>query len=96
MKDPQRRLGSGPNDADEIKAQDFFEDLKWDQLMTGQIAPPWDPQIDGSLDTSQFYHEFTNMPLNSPGGFGVRPADDVFEGFTFTDRSFYPPNTKRA
>lgn len=66
-KDPQRRLGSGPNDADDIKAQDFFQDLKWDQLMTGQIEPPWDPQIDGSLDTSQFDHEFTNMPLNSPG-----------------------------
>ena len=25
-------------------------------------------------------------------GFGSTPADNVFEGFTFTDRSFYGPN----
>jgi len=95
-KDPQRRLGSGPNDAEDIKAQDVFTHLNWEKLMKGEIAPPWDPQINGRLDTSQFDHEFTNMPLNSPGAFqghglGATPADNVFEGFTFTDRSFYHP-----
>lgn len=100
-KDPHRRLGSGPNDAKDIKAQDFFADLNWEQLMKGDVAPPWDPQIDGSLDTSQFDHEFTNMPLNSPGafqghGFGGTPADNVFEGFTFTDRAFYAPPISKA
>jgi len=99
-KDPQRRLGSGPSDADDIKAQDFFADLNWERLMRGEVAPPWDPQINGSLDTSQFDHEFTNMPLNSPGafqghGFGAT-SDNVFEGFTFTDRSFYAPPWSRA
>lgn len=100
-KDPQRRLGSGPNDADDVKAQDFFADLNWDKLMKGEVAPPWDPQINGSLDTSQFDHEFTNMPLNSPGtfhghGLGATPSDNVFEGFTFTDRSFYAPPRSKA
>ena len=69
--------------------------------MNGDIAPPWDPQINGSMDTSQFDHEFTNMPLNSPGafqghGFGTTPADNVFEGFTFTDRQFYAPPRNKA
>mmetsp|Transcript_19389 Transcript_19389/g.40597 ORF Transcript_19389/g.40597 Transcript_19389/m.40597 type:complete len:847 (+) Transcript_19389:688-3228(+) len=95
-KDPRRRLGSGPNDAEDIKQQEFFEDLDWKKLMAGEVAPPWDPQINGSMDTSQFDHEFTNMPLNSPGafgghGFGTTPSDNVFEGFTFTDRAFYAP-----
>jgi serine/threonine protein kinase len=70
-KDPNRRLGSGPNDAGDIKAQDFFADLDWNKLMKGEIPPPWDPQINGSLDTSQFDHEFTDMPINSPGAFQV-------------------------
>lgn len=96
-KDPIGRLGSGPKDAVDVKEQDFFADLDWESLMKGKVAPPWDPQINGSLDTSQFDHEFTNMPLNSPGtfpghGLGATPADNVFEGFTFTDRSFYAPS----
>lgn len=100
-KDPRRRLGSGPNDAADIKAHDFFHHLNWEKLMKGEVAPPWDPQINGSLDTSQFDHEFTNMPLNSPGAFqgqgvGSGAADNVFEGFTFTDRSFYHPPSSKA
>lgn len=99
-KDPQRRLGSGPNDAEDIKSQDFFADLNWEKLMNGEVAPPWAPQITGSMDTSQFDHEFTNMPLNSPGafqgGFGGAPGDNTFEGFTFTDRSFYAPPSRKT
>lgn len=99
-KDPRNRLGSGPNDANDIKSQAFFSEVNWDMLMKGDVAPPWDPQINGSLDTSQFDHEFTSMPLNSPGAyqghFGTTPADNVFEGFTFTDRSFYHPPGKKA
>lgn len=95
-KDPKRRLGSGPDDANEIKSQLFFKDIEWERLMKGEIPPPWDPQINGCLDTSQFDNEFTNMPINSPGtfqghGFNAPPADNVFEGFTFTDRAFYAP-----
>ena len=71
-KDPTKRLGSGPNDAEDIKVQEFFEELDWEKLMNGEIPPPWDPQIDGSMDTSQFDPEFTSMPLISPGTFQVR------------------------
>jgi len=99
-KDPQRRLGSGPHDADDIKAQDFFAELRWEKLMTGAVAPPWDPQIKGSLDMSQFDHEFTNMPLHSPGAFQgpgfPTSTDNTFEGFTFTDRTFYAPPSHAA
>lgn len=97
-RDPRGRLGSGPTDADDIKGHPFFADIQWEKLAGGQVAPPWDPQISGSLDTSQFDREFTSMPIFSPGslqqhgGFvgGVTPQENVFEGFTFTDRTFYP------
>lgn len=99
-RDPRRRLGSGPTDADDIKAHPFFADIDWEKLRNGEIPPPWNPNISGSLDTSQFDKEFTSMPispssLQQNSGFisGVTPQENVFEGFTFTNRTFYRPES---
>lgn len=61
VRDPKNRLGSGERDAEEIKTHPFFHDVNWDALATGKMTPPWVPTIAGSLDTSQFDEEFTNM-----------------------------------
>jgi RAC serine/threonine-protein kinase len=98
-RDPQLRLGSGPEDAEAIKRHEFFVEIDWEKLATGQIPPPWEPQISGSLDTSQFDKEFTTLPVFSPQslqlphGFGSTPAENPFEGFTFTDKALYGPGT---
>lgn len=96
-KDPVKRLGSGADDAGPIKSHPFFERTHWEKLTKGDVPPPWDPQINNSLDTSQFDEEFTNMPIFSPSsyqpaGFGSTPQDNVFEGFTFTDNRFHGPH----
>lgn len=95
-KDPRRRLGSDADDAQPIKAHAFFAGTDWEKLASGEISPPWDPQINNSLDTSQFDDEFTSMPIFSPSsyqpaGFGATPQDNVFDGFTFTDNRFHGP-----
>mmetsp|Transcript_32184 Transcript_32184/g.53183 ORF Transcript_32184/g.53183 Transcript_32184/m.53183 type:complete len:625 (+) Transcript_32184:305-2179(+) len=97
-RDPTQRLGSGPKDAEDIQSHEFFSDIDWDKLAKGLVAPPWEPKINGSLDTSQFDKEFTNMPVFSPQslkrapGFGTTPvADNPFEGFTWTDRTLHGP-----
>ena len=78
-----------------------FSHVDWEKLAKGETPPPWDPQINNSLDTSQFDEEFTNMPLFSPSsyqpqhGFGATPQDNVFEGFSFTDKRFYGPTDKK-
>jgi hypothetical protein len=65
VRDPKLRLGSGEQDADEIKAHPFFHDMNWTELATGKMPPPWVPSVAGSLDTSQFDQEFTSMmPLS--------------------------------
>lgn len=100
-KDPTRRLGSGPKDADEIRPHRFFASIDWERLQRGEIAPPWAPQISCSQDTSQFDSEFTSMPIFSPrsmqrsSGFGTTPlGDNPFEGFTFQDRILEGPGAR--
>jgi len=95
-KDPKKRLGSGPNDALDIQQHTFFSEIDWKMLANGETVPPWNPKIHGSLDTSQFDEEFTSMPIFSPSSFQAPPGfhgkdsqDNVFEGFTFTDKGFY-------
>jgi len=96
-RDPTRRLGSGPGDADDIKGHAFFAKVDWDALLDGGVAVPWEPTVVGSLDTSQFDREFTSLPIHSPpsrGGAGGRydaPADDTtFAGFTYAPRRPMP------
>ena len=106
-RDPTARLGSGPTDANEVKKHTFFATVDWALLDAGEISPPWDPKVSGSLDTSQFDREFTSMPIFSPGSLqqqqgmmGLSPGggqqagsvgNGAFEGFTFTDRRFHRP-----
>ena len=93
-RDPTKRLGSGELDAAEIKRHPFFADTEWEKLAAGEIAPPWNPTLSGSLDTSQFDTEFTSMPICSPSSMQRQHGfptsnENPFEGFTFTDRKFY-------
>jgi len=90
VRDPTKRLGSGPRDAIELKEHPFFADMDWEELNKGTLNTPWVPTVSGSLDTSQFDQEFTSMnPIVSPD---VREAyfgsiDRQFEGFSFADDS---------
>ncbi len=90
---PVDRLGSDVDDAERIKAHPFFASIDWDALLMGTVPPPWKPTISGSLDTSQFDKEFTNMPVYSPdirglsasgrARHGIGSSDVQFPGFTF-------------
>lgn len=98
-KDPTRRLGSGPKDAEEIKPHPFFASIDWEKLQRGDVTPPWTPTITGNQDTSQFDAEFTSMPIFSPSSMrrtlGTTPmGENPFEGFTFQDRILQGPGAR--
>merc|ERR1719411_1520851 len=59
VKDPARRLGGGPSDAQEIKSHPFFDSIDWTSLEQKKIPPPFKPQVLSETDTRNFDIEFT-------------------------------------
>eukprot|EP00544_Gedaniella_sp_CCMP2646_P014180 CAMPEP_0202483542 /NCGR_PEP_ID=MMETSP1361-20130828/2765_1 /ASSEMBLY_ACC=CAM_ASM_000849 /TAXON_ID=210615 /ORGANISM="Staurosira complex sp., Strain CCMP2646" /LENGTH=632 /DNA_ID=CAMNT_0049111845 /DNA_START=70 /DNA_END=1968 /DNA_ORIENTATION=+ len=93
-RDPDKRMGSGPSDAEEIKPHTFFSVIEWDKLRNGETKPPWKPPVQGNADTSQFDTEFTTMPIFSPQShqhrLGTTPAGrNPFEGFSYTNPALF-------
>ncbi|KAF2843102.1 kinase-like protein [Patellaria atrata CBS 101060] len=102
-RNPKHRLGA-TNDAEELKAHPFFNDIDWDALMKKNLVPPFKPKLKSELDTSNFDPEFTNA-LNGASSLnaraaalasGVNPASTPlsptvqanFKGFTYVDESY--------
>ena len=68
MKDPRKRLGGGPEDAESVRGHVFFQSINWDDLLRKNIPSPFVPKIASPTDVSNFSEEFTNMePVDSPG-----------------------------
>lgn len=60
-RDPARRLGAGPNDADDVKAHPFFRDVNWDDLINKRVPPPFCPTLRHASDTEWFDTEVCSM-----------------------------------
>ena len=89
-KDPNRRLGGGPDDAEEVKTHPIFYNINWHMLNKKQIKPPYKPKIESEADTSNFDPMFTNAtPIDSLPNTSSAPLSDTlqqnFEGFTYTN-----------
>ena len=58
-KNPQKRLGGGPDDVREIMSHPFFANINWADLVNKKIVPPFKPQVTSDTDTRYFDSEFT-------------------------------------
>ncbi|XP_066928979.1 serine/threonine-protein kinase N2-like [Clytia hemisphaerica] len=66
-KNPDRRLGSSQRDAEDIKKQPFYKDMKWDSLLHRKLKAPFVPTVKHAEDVSNFDVEFTSEePVLTP------------------------------
>uniref|UniRef100_A0AAY5ETB3 non-specific serine/threonine protein kinase n=1 Tax=Electrophorus electricus TaxID=8005 RepID=A0AAY5ETB3_ELEEL len=83
VKDPHKRLGSGPRGAEDIKSHVFFKGLNWTDLAQKKLASPFKPELRNELDVGNFAEEFTGMePVYSPAS--TPPSTErLFQGYSF-------------
>jgi len=84
--DPNRRLGGGPGDGEEVKAHAFWAGLDWAAVLQKRMPPPFKPNVKEDGDVKYFDKEFLDMPVvNSEVGEGGRDVGH-FEGFTYSEK----------
>ncbi|KAJ1983685.1 Serine/threonine kinase [Dimargaris verticillata] len=84
-REPAKRLGSGPSDAEEIKRHPFFKGINWNDIFHKRVTPPYLPQIRSRFDISNFDEEFTReRPVLTPTSTVLDEADqDEFASFSY-------------
>lgn len=89
VREPEQRLGSGPEDALEVMRHPFFKGINWDDLYHKRIPVPFLPKIQSDTDVSNFDSEFTSVtPLLTPVQSVLTPTmQEEFRGFSL----FAPP-----
>uniref|UniRef100_A0A4W5MU71 non-specific serine/threonine protein kinase n=1 Tax=Hucho hucho TaxID=62062 RepID=A0A4W5MU71_9TELE len=63
IKDPNKRLGGGPDDAKEIMRHSFFVAVDWQDVYDKKLVPPFMPQVSSETDTRYFDEEFTAQTI---------------------------------
>lgn len=88
-RNPDDRLGAGPEDELAIRKQPFFADMDFGKLYRKEIDPEFKPKLGGNLDSSNFDAEFTSEAVidsvveSSPRDPNHKVGPDDFSGFTF-------------
>uniref|UniRef100_A0A3Q0SN10 non-specific serine/threonine protein kinase n=1 Tax=Amphilophus citrinellus TaxID=61819 RepID=A0A3Q0SN10_AMPCI len=82
IKDPKKRLGSGPSGAENVKKHPFYQ-VDVIDLAAKKVPAPFKPVIRDELDVSNFADEFTEMdPTYSPAAL-PQNCDRIFQGYSF-------------
>lgn len=84
-RDPERRLGSGPKDAEDVMAHPYFDNINFDDIYHCRVAPPYVPSISSATDVSNFDKDFTSeSPALTPVNSVLTPAmQEKFRGFSY-------------
>ena len=62
-RDPEKRLGSADDDAEEIKRHPFFQSINWEDIALQRHEPVFKPRVRGAEDVSCIDKLFTKEGL---------------------------------
>lgn len=75
-RNPQKRLGAGPLDAEEVKSHPWFNDINWDDVINKKLKPP-KPNINPVPKNLVFPNVFRDN----------KKENNMIEGWNFRDKS---------
>ena len=94
QKNPEKRLGSGVDDAKSIKEHPWFSNVNWTALINKEIKPPFVPLIKSEMDITHFDPEFTETPIESMSDGNSLKTGSIpdinsnkYPGFPYNDES---------
>lgn len=86
VRDPLRRLGSGPGDIAELEAQPFLTPLDFKKVYNKEYTPSYKPNLGSELDVANFDPQFTGeKAVDSVVDGHALQGGNQFEGFTYQD-----------
>ena len=90
IRDPLRRLGSGPGDIKELENHQFFaRSLDFKRVYNKEYTPIYKPSLGGDTDVANFDPTFTGEQAvdSVVTGSKLTGQPNQFEGFTYEDTS---------
>jgi protein-serine/threonine kinase len=85
IKDPEKRLGSGPTGLQDIESHPFFESINWESILEKKIKPPFTPKLRSETDTRYIDPEFTSLAAGDSyqAGESLNDNENPFVGFSY-------------
>ena len=85
IKDPEKRLGSGPNGLKDIQSHPFFASIDWESILEKKIKPPFTPKLRSETDTRYIDPEFTSIAATDSyhAGESLNDNENPFVGFSY-------------
>ena len=89
IKDPDKRLGSGPTGVQDIKNHPFFSGIDWDAILNMKIRPPFTPKLRTETDTRYIDPDFTNCtPVDSlTNGESLTEGENPYDNFSYNPQN---------
>jgi len=87
VRDPLRRLGSGPGDVKELEKSAYFAALSFDKVFNKEYTPIYKPNVVGETDVANFDPQFTAETAVDSfiDNAALAGQPNQFDGFTYED-----------
>jgi serine/threonine protein kinase len=89
IRDPLKRLGSGPGDIKELEKHQFFSPISFEKVFNKEYTPIYKPNVGGETDVANFDPQFTQEAAidSVVDASALAGQSNQFEGFTYEDRA---------